>query len=50
MTGAGDTVIADPGVALAAGATPAEAAQLANDAAGVVGDPLRRGGRRSATS
>ena len=36
VTGAGDTVAATMGVALAAGATPAEAARLANEAAGVV--------------
>jgi D-beta-D-heptose 7-phosphate kinase/D-beta-D-heptose 1-phosphate adenosyltransferase len=36
VTGAGDTVVAAMGVALAAGATTAEAARLANEAAGVV--------------
>jgi D-beta-D-heptose 7-phosphate kinase/D-beta-D-heptose 1-phosphate adenosyltransferase len=36
VTGAGDTVIATLALALAAGATPAEAAWLANQAAGVV--------------
>jgi D-beta-D-heptose 7-phosphate kinase/D-beta-D-heptose 1-phosphate adenosyltransferase len=36
VTGAGDTVIATLAVALAAGATPAEAATLANEAAGIV--------------
>jgi D-beta-D-heptose 7-phosphate kinase/D-beta-D-heptose 1-phosphate adenosyltransferase len=36
VTGAGDTVIAVLGLALAAGATSAEAAQLANLAAGIV--------------
>jgi D-glycero-beta-D-manno-heptose-7-phosphate kinase len=36
VTGAGDTVIATLGLALAAGATSAEAARLANDAAGIV--------------
>jgi D-glycero-beta-D-manno-heptose-7-phosphate kinase len=36
VTGAGDTVIATLGLALAAGATSAEAARLANHAAGVV--------------
>lgn len=36
VTGAGDTVIATLGVALAAGATLAEAARLANEAAGIV--------------
>jgi D-glycero-beta-D-manno-heptose-7-phosphate kinase len=36
VTGAGDTVIATLGLALAAGATSAEAARLANYAAGVV--------------
>jgi D-beta-D-heptose 7-phosphate kinase/D-beta-D-heptose 1-phosphate adenosyltransferase len=35
VTGAGDTVIATMAVALAAGATPAEAARLANEAAGI---------------
>jgi D-beta-D-heptose 7-phosphate kinase/D-beta-D-heptose 1-phosphate adenosyltransferase len=35
VTGAGDTVIATLGLALAAGATSAEAARLANHAAGV---------------
>jgi D-beta-D-heptose 7-phosphate kinase/D-beta-D-heptose 1-phosphate adenosyltransferase len=36
VTGAGDTVIATLGLALAAGATPPEAARLANFAAGLV--------------
>jgi rfaE bifunctional protein kinase chain/domain len=36
VTGAGDTVVATLGLALAAGATPAEAAVLANHAAGIV--------------
>jgi D-beta-D-heptose 7-phosphate kinase/D-beta-D-heptose 1-phosphate adenosyltransferase len=36
VTGAGDTVIATLALALAAGATGAEAAALANHAAGVV--------------
>ncbi len=36
VTGAGDTVIATLGLALAASATPAEAAVLANHAAGIV--------------
>jgi D-beta-D-heptose 7-phosphate kinase/D-beta-D-heptose 1-phosphate adenosyltransferase len=36
VTGAGDTVIATMGLALAAGASPAESAQLANRAAGIV--------------
>ncbi len=36
VTGAGDTVIATLALALAAGATPSEAAQLANHAAGIV--------------
>ena len=36
VTGAGDTVIATLALALAAGATTAEAAYLANDAAGIV--------------
>ena len=36
VTGAGDTVIATLGLALAAGATSAESARLANYAAGVV--------------
>jgi D-beta-D-heptose 7-phosphate kinase/D-beta-D-heptose 1-phosphate adenosyltransferase len=36
VTGAGDTVVATMGVAVAAGATWAEAARLANEAAGVV--------------
>jgi D-beta-D-heptose 7-phosphate kinase/D-beta-D-heptose 1-phosphate adenosyltransferase len=36
VTGAGDTVVATLGLALAAGATSAEAARLANYAAGVV--------------
>ncbi|MCC7123217.1 MAG: D-glycero-beta-D-manno-heptose-7-phosphate kinase [Acidobacteria bacterium] len=36
VTGAGDTVLATLAVALAAGATPAEAASLANEAAGIV--------------
>ena len=35
VTGAGDTVIATMTLALAAGATPAEAARLANEAAGI---------------
>jgi len=35
VTGAGDTVIATMAVAIAAGATPAEAARLANEAAGI---------------
>src|SRR4029450_1129964 len=37
VTGAGDTVIAPMGLVLAAGGTFAEAAQLANAAAGLVG-------------
>ena len=36
VTGAGDTVIATLALALAAGATTAEAATLANHAAGIV--------------
>ena len=36
VTGAGDTVVATAALALAAGATLAEAAMLANHAAGVV--------------
>jgi len=36
VTGAGDTVIATLAVAIAAGATPGEAASLANQAAGIV--------------
>lgn len=36
VTGAGDTVIATLGLALTAGASPAEAAHLANQAAGIV--------------
>jgi D-beta-D-heptose 7-phosphate kinase/D-beta-D-heptose 1-phosphate adenosyltransferase len=36
VTGAGDTVIATLALSLAAGATLAEAAQLANHAAGIV--------------
>ncbi|MEW6322932.1 MAG: D-glycero-beta-D-manno-heptose-7-phosphate kinase [Acidobacteriota bacterium] len=36
VTGAGDTVIATLSLSLAAGATPAEAARLANEAAGIV--------------
>jgi D-beta-D-heptose 7-phosphate kinase/D-beta-D-heptose 1-phosphate adenosyltransferase len=36
VTGAGDTVIATMTLAMAAGATPAEAARLANEAAGIV--------------
>jgi D-beta-D-heptose 7-phosphate kinase/D-beta-D-heptose 1-phosphate adenosyltransferase len=36
VTGAGDTVIATLAVALASGATLAEAARLANEAAGIV--------------
>jgi D-beta-D-heptose 7-phosphate kinase/D-beta-D-heptose 1-phosphate adenosyltransferase len=35
VTGAGDTVIATMALALAAGATPSEAARLANEAAGI---------------
>jgi D-beta-D-heptose 7-phosphate kinase/D-beta-D-heptose 1-phosphate adenosyltransferase len=35
VTGAGDTVIATTALALGAGATPAEAARLANAAAGI---------------
>ena len=35
VTGAGDTVIATMTLALAAGASPAEAARLANEAAGI---------------
>ena len=50
VTGAGDTVVATMGAALAAGATPAEAARLANEAAGVVGDPLRHVGRSRPTT
>ena len=36
VTGAGDTVVATLALAVAAGATWAEAAQLANEAAGIV--------------
>ena len=36
VTGAGDTVVATLALAMAAGATSAEAAQLANEAAGIV--------------
>ena len=36
VTGAGDTVVATLGAAMAAGATTAEAARLANEAAGIV--------------
>jgi D-beta-D-heptose 7-phosphate kinase/D-beta-D-heptose 1-phosphate adenosyltransferase len=36
VTGAGDTVVATQALALAAGATTAEAAVLANQAAGIV--------------
>ena len=36
MTGAGDTVIATTALALAAGATLAEAVRMANEAAGIV--------------
>jgi bifunctional ADP-heptose synthase (sugar kinase/adenylyltransferase) len=36
VTGAGDTVIATLALALAAGATPAESAALANESAGIV--------------
>ena len=36
VTGAGDTVIATMALAVAAGATLAEAARLANEAAGIV--------------
>lgn len=36
VTGAGDTVIATVSLAMAAGATPAEAAAIANEAAGIV--------------
>jgi D-beta-D-heptose 7-phosphate kinase/D-beta-D-heptose 1-phosphate adenosyltransferase len=36
VTGAGDTVIATLALAMAAGATLAEAARLANEAAGIV--------------
>lgn len=36
VTGAGDTVVATLAAALAAGASPAEGAQLANEAAGIV--------------
>ena len=36
VTGAGDTVVATLALALAAGASPSEAAVLANQAAGVV--------------
>jgi D-beta-D-heptose 7-phosphate kinase/D-beta-D-heptose 1-phosphate adenosyltransferase len=36
VTGAGDTVVATLALALAAGATMAEGAQLANEAAGIV--------------
>ena len=35
VTGAGDTVVATLGAAIAAGATTAEAARLANEAAGI---------------
>ena len=36
VTGAGDTVVATLGAAMAAGASSAEAARLANEAAGIV--------------
>ena len=36
VTGAGDTVVATLAVAMAAGATSAEGARIANDAAGIV--------------
>ena len=36
VTGAGDTVVATLGAAIAAGATSTEAARLANEAAGIV--------------
>ena len=47
VTGAGDTVVATIALAMAAGATSAEAAQLANTAAGIV---VGRFGPASATS
>jgi rfaE bifunctional protein kinase chain/domain len=47
VTGAGDTVVATLGAALAAGATSAEAARLANEAAGVV---VTRFGTAAATA
>jgi rfaE bifunctional protein kinase chain/domain len=47
VTGAGDTVVATLGAALAAGATSAEAARLANEAAGVV---VTRFGTSAATA
>src|SRR5690606_25429979 len=57
VAGAGDTVIATVSLAMAAGATPAEAATLANEAAGIVvgkfgaatvsADELRRRGTRT---
>jgi rfaE bifunctional protein kinase chain/domain len=47
VTGAGDTVVATLGAALAAGATTAEAARLANEAAGVV---VTRFGTSAATA
>jgi rfaE bifunctional protein kinase chain/domain len=47
VTGAGDTVVATLGAALAAGATSAEAARLANEAAGVV---VTRFGTATATA
>ena len=43
VTGAGDTVIATLALGLAAGASLAEAAQLANQAAGIVVRPVRPG-------
>ncbi len=42
VTGAGDTVVATLALALAAGATLAEAAVLANHAAGIVVGKVRR--------
>ena len=47
VTGAGDTVVATLGTALAAGATSAEAARLANEAAGIV---VTRFGTAAATA
>ena len=48
VTGAGDTVIATLALALAAGAQSAEAAALANEAAGVVRGEVRRSAPSSA--
>jgi D-beta-D-heptose 7-phosphate kinase/D-beta-D-heptose 1-phosphate adenosyltransferase len=47
VTGAGDTVVATLGTALAAGAASAEAARLANEAAGIV---VTRFGTAAATA